>query len=404
MKKVLIENIKTDEIAPFLQKMVQIPTVNPPGDEIECARIVAEKLKELGFEVNLYEAEEKRTNVVGILKGSGGGKNFLLYSGHLDVVTPGEAGDWKFEPFCGKIEDGKILGRGTADHKGTVAASLFVMDAIIKSNIKLKGDLIFVAAADEEMLGRKGADFLVQNKYVYGDTGLVATPKGIGDNISIASMGYLWAKITIIGKQAHAGNPEDGVNAIYKAADLIKALQQMEFKKQMRLIPTKGSTGLLSVTIINSGVKTNIIPGKAEIFVERRLVPGEIPEEALSQIEAVISDLRSKDKDFHADIEVIDADIGTFISESEPIIQVLQRNISDILCIDSKISGSSGISDSRHFINKANIPMASWGIGGYDANGEFLMHAPNEYIYLSELIDFAKVLAATIIDICGYDK
>jgi len=403
MKKTIIDNIRSEEIAPFLQQMVQIATVNPPGNEKKCAKIVAEKLSELGFEVGLFEAEKDRTNVVGILKGSGGGSNLLLYSGHLDVVAVGDADDWEFEPFSGKIENGKIYGRGTADHKGTIAASLFAMQSLIESEIRLKGDIVFVAAADEEMLGRKGAEFLVKNKLVYGDMGIVATPKGGGDTISIASMGYLWAKVTIAGKQAHAGNPEEGINAIYKATDLIHALRQITFEKKMKLIPTRDSTGLLSVTIIKSGFKTNIIPGKADVFVERRLVPGETPEEALAQLQAVVNNLQSKDKDFSADIEVIDADIGAFISEEEPIVAALKRNIYDILGFQPRVGGSSGISDSRHFINLAKIPMASWGIGGYGADGEFLMHAPNEYISLSELYDFAKVLAATVIDICGYE-
>src|SRR4030042_5018945 len=326
MKETVIRNIRTEEIAPFVQKLVRIPTINPPGNEAECAGLVAEKLKELGFQVNLYEAEKDRTNVVGVLKGSGGGKNFLLYSGHLDVVPPGNLEDWEVEPFSGKMEGDKIHGRGPADHKGTVAASLFALQSILESNVRLKGDVVFVAAADEEMLGRKGAGFLVQNNYVYGDTGIGAVPTG-GKYIGIASMGYLWPKITVIGKEVHGAFPEKGINAIDKAADLIKALTSLKLKKKNKLMPTKRSAGILNVTMINSGVKTNIIPGRAELYLDRRLVPEETPEEALSQIEGGIEALQSQDKDFCAKVEVLDSDRGSVISKNDTIVKSLTNNI-----------------------------------------------------------------------------
>jgi acetylornithine deacetylase/succinyl-diaminopimelate desuccinylase family protein len=324
---------------------------------------VADKLKELGLRVNLYETEKGRTNVVGVLKGSGGGKNFLLYSGHLDVVPPGNLEEWEFDPFSGKLEGDKIHGRGTADHKGTVAASLFALQSILESNVRLKGDVVFVAAADEEMLGHKGAGFLVRNKYVYGDMGIGVINTG-GEYIGIASMGYLWPKITVIGKAVHGAHPEKGINAIDKAADLIKALHSLKLTKKNKLMPTKGSAGILSVTMINSGVKTNIIPGKAEISLDRRLVPGETPEEALSQIEGVIQALQSKDKDFCARIEVLDSGEGSLLSEDEPIVSTLRNNIKNILGITPVITGWPGISDNRHFINGAKIPMVSWGPKG----------------------------------------
>jgi succinyl-diaminopimelate desuccinylase len=321
MKEIVLRNIRSQEIAPFLQDLVRIPTINPPGEETECAKIVAKKLVELGFEVHLYECEKNRTNVVGLLKGSGRGKNFLLYSGHLDVVTPGNLEEWEFDPFGGTIVDEKMYGRGTADHKGTIASSLFSLQSIIESGVKLKGDVIFTAVADEEMLGRKGAGFLVENKYVYGDTGIAAVPTG-GKYVGIASMGYVWAKIIIRGKEVHAAFPEKGINAIDKAADLIRILHSLKFKKKNELIPTKESTGFLSVTRINSGVKTNIIPGIAELVLDRRLVPGETPEEALYQLQNVIEKLTSNDKNFCANIEVMDSDIGSAVSKNEPIIKI----------------------------------------------------------------------------------
>jgi acetylornithine deacetylase/succinyl-diaminopimelate desuccinylase family protein len=340
--------------------------------------------------------------VVGVLKGSGGGTNFLLYSGHLDVVPPGNLENWEFDPFSGKIEGDKIHGRGTADHKGTVVASLFALQAILESNVRLKGDVIFVAAADEEMLGRKGAGFLVQNKYVYGDMGIGAVPTG-GKYIGIASMGYLWPKITVMGKEVHGAFPEKGINAIDKAADLIKALHSLRLKKKNRLMPTRGSAGILNVTMINSGIKTNIIPGKAELFLDRRLVPQETPEEVLSELEGVIEALQSKDKDFCAKIEVLDSDRGSLVSRDAPIVKSLTNNIVNILGITPVITGFPGISDNRYFINGANIPVVSWGPGGFGPNGEITTHVPNEYILLSELVDFAKVLVATLLDICGYE-
>ena len=394
--------MRTQEIAPFLQKLVRIPTVNPPDTEAKCAKPVSEKLSELGLQVNLYEAEKDRTNVVGVLKGTGGGKNFLLYSGHLDVVAPGRLDKWEFDPFEGKIKDGKIYGRGTADHKGTIAASLFALQAIIESGIKLKGDVIFLAPADEEEGGGKGADFLVKNGYIYGDAGLSAVPYG-REAVGVASMGYLKVKITVLGKEVHGAFYQQGINAIDKAADLIKALRSLTFTKKVDVMPTKDSTGYLNVTMFHSGVKMTIIPGKADVFVDRRLVPGETPEEALAQLEDVMRTLESNDSEFRADIEVLDSSMGTLISEGEPVVKALRDNIQNILGFTPKNTGLRGSGDIRYLVNDAKIPMVSWCPGGFGPDGEFLHHAYNEFILIEDLIDFAKVAAATIMDICGYE-
>jgi len=127
--------------------------------------------------------------VVGVLKGSGGGKNFLLYSGHLDVC--GHPAIWKtgsLIPFRGSWKATKFMVGALRIIKAPSRPRSSPCNPFSESNVRLKGDIVFVAAADEEMLGHKGAGFLVRNKYVYGDMGIGTVPTG-GNLIGIASMG-----------------------------------------------------------------------------------------------------------------------------------------------------------------------------------------------------------------------
>jgi acetylornithine deacetylase/succinyl-diaminopimelate desuccinylase-like protein len=157
------------EVAEFLSELIQINTTNPPGNETEAAKYVAGHLIREGVECDLYESMPKRSNVITRIRGTGEKASLLLLS-HLDVV-PARPAEWSVDPFSGAIKDGFVWGRGALDMKGMTAIEVMTMKLLKRNDVKLKGDVILAATADEEKGGHLGAEYLLNNypEKIYAD-------------------------------------------------------------------------------------------------------------------------------------------------------------------------------------------------------------------------------------------
>lgn len=148
-------------VVDVLRDLVRIDSTNPPGNEVECARYLAELLAPAGIETRVLESSPGRGNLIARLRGTGEGKPLMLM-GHLDVV-PANPDDWRYPPFSAEIHDGFMWGRGTTDMKNMIAASAVVMLALAELPHPLKRDVLMVATADEEQGGRLGIGWLAKN-------------------------------------------------------------------------------------------------------------------------------------------------------------------------------------------------------------------------------------------------
>src|ERR1700728_3620985 len=155
----------SEEMISFLQDLVRIPTINPPGENyIAGAELIGGKLKELGYDTHYIAAEglaehtasHPRVNVLGRLEGSTPRPN-LHFNGHFDVVPVG--GDWTVDPFAAEIRDGKLYGRGVSDQKAGIAASIFAVEAIRRAGLRLLGTVEQSGSVDEESGGFAGGAF-----------------------------------------------------------------------------------------------------------------------------------------------------------------------------------------------------------------------------------------------------
>ncbi|MBI3966672.1 MAG: M20 family metallopeptidase [Chloroflexi bacterium] len=395
---------RTDEMVRFLQELIRYPSTDPPGRERECSEHVARRLAELGLEPKLYECQPERPNVVAILKGTGGGMNLVYYGGHVDVVPEGDRDSWERDPFGGELVDGWIYGRGAADHKAPIAASITALAAILDEDIKLKGDLVYTVVVDEESGGEDGAGYLCREGLVYGDYGIYATLGKI-NQVKIGSKGPVQGLIRVQGKMAHGSAPWEAINPIEKAAKLVLALQSMKFEKSNPYWGEPngvlgGPTGVLSVTMIEAGVRVNVIPEFCDVSFDRRIIPEETPEEAIGQIQAVIDRLQAEDPDFKATIHKIhQADGAVFVHPDTEIVGVIKDAIRGI-GLEPEIGCSAGSSDTRWFM-KAGIPMVAYGTGGYNPQGKLAIHAPNECISVAEVKQVAKAHALIMLGACG---
>jgi acetylornithine deacetylase/succinyl-diaminopimelate desuccinylase-like protein len=340
MRAKLLREVE-EEVTDFLSGLIRINTTNPPGNEVEAAKYIAKTLEQDGFKCELFESDTGRGSVVTRLKGVSNKPSLLLLS-HLDVVAA-NAKEWSVDPFSGLVKDGFVWGRGALDMKGMTAVEVMALKLLKRNDVKLKGDVILAATADEEKGGEAGAGWLVRNHpsevyadYVLNEGGGMSMNMDGQDifTINTAEKGILWFKVKAGGTPGHGSVPGAADNAIMRMNKVVEKLGN--YRPQISLVPTvkqnlselaksrklQGISILLRTpsesdqildrlaqkdkylaeelraslrmtvtpTIIHGGVKENIIPSECEAVFDCRVLPGQTPAKALSEIKRLLKD------------------------------------------------------------------------------------------------------------------
>jgi acetylornithine deacetylase/succinyl-diaminopimelate desuccinylase family protein len=365
----------------LLKEMIRAASVNPPGGERECAEIIYDKLRRLGLDVKLVEKEPSRTNVVATLHGQKGTPR-LLYNGHIDVVPPGNG--WTRDPFGAEIIEGRMIGRGAADMKSGVASMVASIEAIINSGTKLNGDLILTAVADEETGSINGTRYLIENG-LKADMAVVSEPTDL--RVEIANKGILWAEITTYGSGAHASRPHLGVNAIDKMREVMEALRGVKLEGRNDLFDVPQP--VLSVTTIKGGTKINVIPDLCSIEIDRRLLPGESPGQALKDITDAIDKAKTQDPQLKTSVKVLEEWPPMETSAEEPIVKSLVETVHSVTGVKPGLYGKAAGTDASWLVHDAKIPTALFGPGDPRHS-----HTPNESVDLEKVTLAGKIFAA----------
>ncbi len=306
------------EAVDLLQRLIRLDTVNPPGNETRAAELLRAYLEDAGVACELYAKAPERANLVARIPGRGDGKRLLLL-GHTDTVLA-DAAEWTLDPWSGEVRDGEIWGRGALDMKGQVAASAVAIASLARDGFEPDGDLIFVAAADEEVGEDFGLQWLVR-EHPDAVRAEFALNEGGGDRVVFGGRPfYLCAtaekmsapfKVTVRGRSGHASMPGIADNALVKAARYVEALAA--YRPKPRHIPETeafleellgevpdaadaadraGAVHPLARTMVEpllaltlaptmaeASKKRNVIPALCEIVVDSRLLPGQTAEE-----------------------------------------------------------------------------------------------------------------------------
>ncbi len=438
-----------DEVTHFLSELIKINTTNPPGNETQAAKYVAKYLSQAGFKCDIFESSPSRGSVVTKLKGTGEKPN-LLFLSHLDVVAA-DADAWSVDPFGGIVKDGFVWGRGALDMKSMTAIEAVALKLLKQNNVKLKGDVLLAATADEENSGLAGADFLLRNyrekifaDYVLNEGGgsAVQTTKGNVFTINTAEKGILWFKIKAKGVPGHGSTPNIADNAVLRMCKVIEKLDhyraKVEFVPTMkqfldkianydadlkepfsRLLanPTLSDTVLgelvlknkllseeirprirmtITPTIIRGGVKENIIPGDCECVFDCRLLPGQSVDDTLNLIKGLLLDVGLDKLSF----EIIQAHEGSESPAETPLYNVITEVLEDFdhRCTVAP-SLMTGGTDSRFFRKAGSVcygfqPM----IPESPINGRIIKreHGIDERISIENLVFGVSVLYETV--------
>jgi acetylornithine deacetylase len=375
--------IKRDALLSLLQDLIQIESVNPAlsskgSGEAAIARYIGDYLSNLGLEVCFQEIEKNRVNVVGILKGSGGGPSLML-NGHTDTVS---ADTMEMDPFAAEEKDGKIYGRGALDMKAGVAALIMAVRAIVAAGIKLKGDVILALVADEEYASI-GTETVV-DAYT-ADAAIICEPTDL--DIVIAHKGFAWIKIEIFGHAAHGSLPHRGVDAIVKAGKVLAAIDELGqtgLKKMTH--PLLGSASI-HASLIEGGTELSTYPDYCKIELERRNLPGEDRKQITEEMQALLQRIR-------LDLDVFFFRPAFEISPDQPIVQTVSRAFESICHRTPKYEGMWAWLDSA-ILAQAGIPAVIFGPSGDGA------HAVIEYVDVESVITTTQVLIESIIDFCN---
>jgi len=317
------------EVVELLQRLIRVDTTNPPGNETTAAELLRAYLEANGVACEMYAKVPDRANLVARIPGAGGPSLALL--SHTDVVIADPA-EWERDPFGGELVDGEVWGRGALDMKGQVAATAVALGSLAREGFRPSGDLIFVAAADEEVGDGFGLPWLCSEHpdAVRADYSL---NEGGGERLDLDGKA-VWVcaaaekmsapfRLGVHGRSGHASMPGIADNALLKAAALVEKLGA--YRPEPRLEPevaallqaVAGSVPedpselvpfaraidrqlsdliepLLSLTfaptMIEASRKRNVIPALCEVTVDSRLLPGQTVDEQLELARTVLGD------------------------------------------------------------------------------------------------------------------
>jgi succinyl-diaminopimelate desuccinylase len=370
----------------LLSRLVGVNTESVPKKGYnECAQLIIDEAEKNSLDYMVIDGEKGakdglvRPNVIVTL--DSGSDTTLLLESHFDVVPPGKG--WKYPPFKLTVEDGKAYGRGTADNKAGIAAVMGAFQQLNKEELDV--NLKLIAGVDEEIGGRYGVDYVMSDYGLKGNAALIvdAGPEGL----FLGASGIIWGKLTVKGKQGHAGYPFKANNAINEAMKFIT-----EFENYRKIVETKESTlrappgsprdfvwGRYSVTMIQAGEKENMIPGTCEVRFDRRL----LPEEPIDQAESELMNFFQKALEVtgvEATLELVNKQQGYCTSADlvfvQTVSEAIQKTTGQRLPLAAELGGNDG-----SFFAKNGIPVVCYGTIRADTR----YHGVDEFVYLQDM-------------------
>ncbi len=252
------------------RELLHFNTINPPGQERDCARHLGRLLEAAGFAVKYHEFAEARTSVIATIGGNQE-KPPICFTGHIDIVPLGAA-QWRRDPFAGETDGDQLFGRGSTDMKSGIAA--FVVAAIqLAPHLQNSPGITLVLTASEEV-GCEGAKFLAEQKLL-DRAGAIVVAEPTANYPYIGHKGLIWVEIETRGKTAHASMPEQGENAILKMGKVIDALDGFDWQHQCGFdchhVMGKPT---MNIATVHGGLNTNSVPDSVKLTVDMRTVPG----------------------------------------------------------------------------------------------------------------------------------
>jgi acetylornithine deacetylase len=408
---------KSGEIARTLSQLVKIPTVI--GHEGKGQKFMQKLYSELGGKVVVFEADydkagkheafndsgygfKNRPNVLAILEGETSARSLIL-NGHIDVVPPDPVEAWQFSPWSGKIVGNRLYGRGAHDMKSGLLANYFALKSILEVGVRPKGTVILESVIEEESQGGGGTlASLIAG--CLADAAIITEPSG--GNICIEMAGVHWFRVKFVGRPAHAGSTQMGVNAITKMNKIYQALVDLDERRARKVhypLFEKYSNRSchLCVGKYRAGDWPSTVAGWAELECRIGNIPTESTEDVKKEVEQTVHAVVRSDewlKEHPPVVEWFGLQAEAWQQDpDDPLVVKLKSCAERILGRKVELYGATATADQR-YLQYFNRPSVSFGPTG--ANG----HSVDEYVQLDSVIACTKVLASFILEWCGIKR
>ena len=408
------------KIVDLLIDLIGIQTPVPPGLNYEKAiEFLSPKFESFGFTCtkhvmpeNIFLEKQKSTNQLldgprinlQAEKKTGKKPGLVLYA-HVDVV-PVQEESWTVPPWEGVIKDEKMYGRGTSDCKSSIAAILGALETISVLELDEAFDLNILITTDEEVGPYSGLCWLADMGVVWGDYFFCLD--GSSDTLGIGANGMLQWMVEVHGKSVHSGISFLGQNAIEQTNLIINGFLELknEIEKRRSAMPSspevQSQTGgkrkhispVLNVTMINAGVKVNIIPDKCVIQGDRRYIPEENINEVIKELEDKLAKIKTTHPEISYDLKTRKIYGGYSTEPTHPWVSFVKNIIHYVKGEVPPIAGAQGSIDVGCVMEKRKMPQCAFGAG---TTLESRIHGHDENILVSDLVDLTKILAVLLI-------
>lgn len=407
MDKALLDKITNrietyeNEIIEVETKLTAIPALAPENGgegELEKSQYIQSYLEDVLHcdELNLYKAPDDRVpsgyrpNLVAKFNGKSPARTLWIMS-HMDVVPPGDLNKWNGDPWTVRVEDGKIIGRGTEDNQQGIVSSFCAVKAFRDEKITPEFDIGLVLVADEETGSKYGIEYLLENhKDIFKKEDIIIIPdagNSQGTIIEVAEKSIVWFKFRTVGKQTHGSTPEKGINAFKAGSHLVVKLNNLYLMYNAVDPVFEPPTSTFEPTKKDPNVPNiNTVPGEDVFYFDCRLLPNYDVDPFLVNVKRICKEIENR---YRVTIEVTteqDLRAAPPTPADSLVVKSLGRAIVETRGVQPKPVGIGGGTVAA-FFRKAGFNAAVW------ATQDETLHEPNEYVKFDNIINDAKVFA-----------
>jgi acetylornithine deacetylase/succinyl-diaminopimelate desuccinylase len=314
----------------------------------------------------------------------------------MDTVSPDNQ-PGGLEPY---IENGKLVGRGTADMKGALACMIGAMRAVKRSGIKLAGDILFAGVIDEEMRSLGTIDVL--EKGYTADGVIVGEPTEL--QVHLAQRGLEWYEFTFTGKTVHGGRQREGINAIDQARRFMNVvMEELSPKVFARKHPLLVES-TLNIAVIHGGTGLSTVPGLCKLYIDRRFLPYEDFDQIGGEFKEIIDRLAAEDPEFKCEMKPDESaackegymHVAFETPKEDPLVISARRAAEVVVGFDAQPVAHVAWTDAALFSVYGKIPAIIMGPGA-----GLVCHSEYEYVPVEQLTQVCLEYALTAVDFCG---
>ena len=376
-----------EEITELLGQLIRARTFNPPGNEREAADVAGTYLDKHGIDHSLHEKEPRRANLLARI---GPGTPGLVLVCHLDTVPAGPG--WTVEPFEPTVREGRVYGRGATDNKGAAAAALVALAALRRHDVPLVSDVVVGLVADEELGSALGVSYLLDEDILKARWGVVADSLNSMRNVYVSEKGLLQMRVTAKGVQAHGSTPELGHNAIDDMVRLLTEVRGIDLDGPASELhtPTTLNTGR-----IEGGEAVNMVAASCRAALDVRYVPGQSHEEIIARVKETMERVSGEVEGAQFSLETLCHLVPVQVPADSALVEAVREEAGAVMGERPGLGGLSGTTVMKQFLWKG-IEIVAFGPGP-----AHVPHTADEWISVSELVQFARAFARIALRLAG---